>query len=48
MPPVLTDGLKIASGILPAVGMAMLLKMMNFKNTGRSSRWALYFLFIWD
>ncbi len=31
MPPVLTDGLKIASGILPAVGMAMLLKMMNFK-----------------
>ncbi|WP_232505369.1 PTS system mannose/fructose/sorbose family transporter subunit IID [Erysipelothrix larvae] len=31
MPAVLTDGLKIASGILPAVGMAMLLKMMNFK-----------------
>jgi len=25
------DGLKIASGILPAVGMAMLLKMMDFK-----------------
>ncbi len=31
MPPVLSDGLKAASGILPAVGMAMLLKMMNFK-----------------
>ena len=31
MPDVLTDGLKVASGILPAVGMAMLLKMMNFK-----------------
>ncbi|MEG0709840.1 MAG: PTS system mannose/fructose/sorbose family transporter subunit IID [Longicatena sp.] len=31
MPVVLTDGLKIASGILPAVGMAMLLKMMNMK-----------------
>lgn len=31
MPAVLTDGLKIASGILPAVGMAMLLKMMNFR-----------------
>lgn len=31
MPPVITDGLKLASGILPAVGMAMLLKMMNFK-----------------
>lgn len=31
MPVILTDGLKIASGILPAVGMAMLLKMMNFK-----------------
>lgn len=31
MPVVLTDGLKVASGILPAVGMAMLLKMMNFK-----------------
>lgn len=31
MPALLTDGLKIASGILPAVGMAMLLKMMNFK-----------------
>ena len=31
MPAVLTDGLKVASGILPAVGMAMLLKMMNFK-----------------
>ncbi len=31
MPPVLTDGLKLASGILPAVGLAMLLKMMNFK-----------------
>lgn len=31
MPPLLTDGLKIASGILPAVGMAMLLKMMNMK-----------------
>lgn len=31
MPQVLTDGLKVASGILPAVGMAMLLKMMNFK-----------------
>ncbi|WP_159649642.1 PTS system mannose/fructose/sorbose family transporter subunit IID [Erysipelothrix aquatica] len=31
MPEVITDGLKIASGILPAVGMAMLLKMMNFK-----------------
>ena len=29
MPAILTDGLKIASGILPAVGMAMLLKMMN-------------------
>lgn len=31
MPVVLTDGLKIASGIMPAVGMAMLLRMMNFK-----------------
>lgn len=31
MPAVLTDGLKVASGILPAVGMAMLLKMMNLK-----------------
>lgn len=31
MPVALTDGLKVASGILPAVGMAMLLKMMNFK-----------------
>lgn len=31
MPPLLTDGLKVASGILPAVGMAMLLKMMNLK-----------------
>lgn len=31
MPAVLTDGLTIASGILPAVGMAMLLKMMNLK-----------------
>ena len=31
MPQVLTDGLKVASGILPAVGMAMLLKMMNFR-----------------
>ncbi|QIK69841.1 PTS mannose/fructose/sorbose family IID subunit [Erysipelothrix sp. HDW6C] len=31
MPAILTDGLKVASGILPAVGMAMLLKMMNFK-----------------
>lgn len=31
MPKVLSDGLKAASGILPAVGMAMLLKMMNFK-----------------
>lgn len=31
MPAILTDGLKIASGILPAVGMAMLLKMMNLK-----------------
>lgn len=29
MPAILTDGLKVASGILPAVGMAMLLKMMN-------------------
>lgn len=31
MPALLTDGLKVASGILPAVGMAMLLKMMNLK-----------------
>lgn len=31
MPLVISDGLKLASGILPAVGMAMLLKMMNFK-----------------
>ncbi|SHJ95030.1 PTS system, mannose-specific IID component [Clostridium amylolyticum] len=31
MPTVLVDGLKVASGILPAVGMAMLLKMMNFR-----------------
>lgn len=31
MPGVLTDGLSVASGILPAVGMAMLLKMMDFK-----------------
>lgn len=31
MPTVIVDGLKVASGILPAVGMAMLLKMMNFK-----------------
>lgn len=31
MPAVLTDGLTVASGILPAVGMAMLLKMMDFK-----------------
>lgn len=31
MPVMLTDGLKVASGILPAVGMAMLLKMMNLK-----------------
>lgn len=31
MPAVLTNGLKIASGIMPAVGMAMLLRMMNFK-----------------
>ena len=31
MPVVLTDGLRITSGILPAVGLAMLLKMMNFK-----------------
>lgn len=31
MPAVLTDGLKAASGIMPAVGMAMLLRMMNFK-----------------
>lgn len=31
MPEVLTDGLTVASGILPAVGMAMLLKMMDFK-----------------
>jgi len=31
MPAVLTDGLRITSGILPAVGLAMLLKMMNFK-----------------
>ena len=32
MPAVLTDGLKVASGILPAVGMAMLLKMMDFRH----------------
>lgn len=31
MPKWLTDGLTVASGILPAVGMAMLLKMMNMK-----------------
>ncbi|MGL5692725.1 MAG: PTS system mannose/fructose/sorbose family transporter subunit IID [Peptostreptococcaceae bacterium] len=31
MPAVLVYGLKVASGILPAVGMAMLLKMMNLK-----------------
>lgn len=31
MPAVLTDGLRVASGILPAVGMAMLLKMMDFR-----------------
>jgi len=31
MPLLLTNGLKVASGIMPAVGMAMLLKMMNFK-----------------
>ena len=31
MPQILMDGLKVASGILPAVGMAMLLKMMNLK-----------------
>lgn len=31
MPSILLDGLKISAGILPAVGMAMLLKMMNFK-----------------
>lgn len=31
MPAWFMDGLKIASGILPAVGMAMLLKMMDFK-----------------
>lgn len=31
MPAILTDGLKVASGIMPAVGMAMLLKMMNMK-----------------
>lgn len=32
MPAILTDGLTVASGILPAVGMAMLLKMMDFKS----------------
>jgi PTS system mannose-specific IID component len=31
MPALLMDGMKVASGILPAVGMAMLLKMMNMK-----------------
>ncbi|MFM1652889.1 PTS system mannose/fructose/sorbose family transporter subunit IID [Brevibacillus sp. B_LB10_24] len=31
MPAWLMDGLKATSGILPAIGMAMLLKMMNFK-----------------
>lgn len=31
MPAALTEGLKVASGIMPAVGMAMLLKMMNMK-----------------
>lgn len=39
MPDVLTEGLEIASGILPAVGMAMLLKMMDFQKY-----WA-FFLF---
>ena len=31
MPTLLINGLKFAAGILPAVGMAMLLKMMSFK-----------------
>lgn len=31
MPEIVTEGMKVASGILPAVGMAMLLKMMNMK-----------------
>lgn len=31
MPAWLSNGLKIAAGILPAIGMAMLLKMMNLK-----------------
>ncbi|WP_285766139.1 PTS system mannose/fructose/sorbose family transporter subunit IID [Peribacillus sp. SI8-4] len=31
MPAWFMDGLKVSAGILPAIGMAMLLKMMNFK-----------------
>ena len=31
LPEQVTEGLKVASGLLPAVGMAMLIKMMNFK-----------------
>ncbi|OCN04521.1 PTS mannose/fructose/sorbose family IID subunit [Erysipelotrichaceae bacterium MTC7] len=31
LPAIVTDGMKVASGILPAVGMAMLLKMMDMK-----------------
>ncbi|MGE7878441.1 PTS system mannose/fructose/sorbose family transporter subunit IID [Peribacillus muralis] len=31
MPVWFMDGLKVSAGILPAIGMAMLLKMMNFK-----------------
>ncbi|MEB6551353.1 PTS system mannose/fructose/sorbose family transporter subunit IID [Heyndrickxia sporothermodurans] len=31
MPTWFMDGLKVTAGILPAIGMAMLLKMMNFK-----------------
>jgi PTS system mannose-specific IID component len=31
LPDVVNSGLKVASGILPAVGMAMLLKMMDFR-----------------